>query len=68
MITVFWTLAIVILVAGIASALYLNTLFNLLDRTEITGDPNLAESDLLDAEDMTPAPNEIASEVTNVED
>ena len=56
--TAFSILAILILVAGIASVVYFNTLFNLLDRTEITGDPTIAESDLADPEDRLPLPTE----------
>jgi LCP family protein required for cell wall assembly len=61
-------LATLILVAGIASVLYLNSMFNLLDRTAITGDPNIAESDLLDEEDMGTVTDENETEDTNFTD
>lgn len=62
--TAFSILAILILVVGIASVVYLNTLFNLLDRTEITGDPTIAESDLADPEDREPLPTESTTKST----
>lgn len=40
--------------AVIASTLYLGSLFSLIDRTEITGNPNIAESDLLAGETRLP--------------
>jgi len=38
----------------VAAVIYLNALYNLLDRTEITGNPTIEESDLADPEDLAP--------------
>lgn len=64
LITIF-VLAATVLVAAIAAGAYLTSIFNLLDRTEITGDPNIAESDLLDAENATPIAIANATDATS---
>ncbi len=46
-----------LLVVGVAGAVYLNQLLGLVDRTPITGDSNLQESDLVDPNDMVDQPD-----------
>lgn len=58
------TLVTLVLVIGIAGVVYMNSIFNLLDRTAITGDPNIAESDLLNSEDQAPIVHGNATEAT----
>lgn len=47
----------------VVAVIYFNTLNNLLDRTEIMGNPTIEESDLADSEDRMPLPTE-SSELT----
>ncbi|MRR31181.1 hypothetical protein EG834_12855, partial [bacterium] len=38
----------------VVAVVYFNVLYNLMDRTEITGNPTIAESDLADPDDLLP--------------
>jgi len=53
-ITIIRSIGVVIVVLVVAAVIYLNALYNLLDRTEITGNPTIEESDLADPEDLAP--------------
>lgn len=53
-VTVFSVLIILLLVGSIGIVVYFNSLYYLLDRTEITGNPTIAERDLIDPEDLVP--------------
>ncbi|MDW7659118.1 MAG: LCP family protein [Bacillota bacterium] len=47
----------VLVLVGIAGAVYVNQLLNLVDRTPATGDPNLDETDLVDPGELVDQPD-----------
>ena len=51
--TFIW-LSAILAVLTVVAVVYVNVLYNLMDRTEITGDPTIAESDLADPDDLLP--------------
>lgn len=51
--TFIWLSAIIVVLTVVA-VVYFNILYNLMDRTEITGNPTIAESDLADPDDLLP--------------
>jgi len=51
--TLVW-LSAILAVLTVVAVVYLNALYNLMDRTEITGNPTLEESDLADPDDLLP--------------
>lgn len=51
--TFIW-LSAILTVLTVVAVVYINVLYNLMDRTEITGNPTIAESDLADPDDLLP--------------
>ena len=51
--TFIW-LSAILAVLTVVAVIYFNVLYNLMDRTEITGDPTIAESDLAEPDDLLP--------------
>lgn len=55
--TIVLSIVCAILVIGVAGAAYVYQLLNLVDRTEQTGDPNLAESDIFNPDETVDQPD-----------